>query len=173
METTKSDLRKRVMGIFGRRCFALLIIAVIFVGPFTERVANSAPKTDFPNKKITWIVPYSPGGGYDTYARVLSRVMPKYLPKKAHVIIRNITGAGGMTAIHTLFRSKPDGHTIAILNLQSIALYQALEKAELDSTKLSYIGAVARDPSTIQVSVKSPYNTLADLQKAKLIKFGA
>jgi tripartite-type tricarboxylate transporter receptor subunit TctC len=151
-------------------CLGFLLAAALIISPLAASPAHSA---SFPKKRLTFIVPYSPGGGYDTYSRALSRVMPKHLPKKVDVIVRNITGAGGMTAMHALFRSKPDGHTIGIMNLQAVALYQALGKGALDPTKLSYLGAVARDPNTILVRIDSPYNTLEDLQKAKLIKYGA
>jgi len=155
---------------WGKWGLIFLIAAALAAAPLAVKSAYCA---SFPSKRITFIVPYSPGGGYDTYARALSRVMPNHLPNKVHVIVRNITGAGGMTAMHTLFRSKADGYTIAIMNLQGVALYQALGKAALDPTKLSYIGAVARDPNTIMVRKDSPYNTVADLQKAKVIKYGA
>ena len=151
----------------------ILPVAFLVITSLALASVYSASKDAFPQRKLTFIVPYSPGGGYDTYARALSRVMPRYLPKKANVIVRNITGAGGMTAMHTLFRSRPDGHTIAIMNLQGVALYQALGKSELDPSRLSYLGAVARDPGSISVRIDSPYNSLADLQKAKTIKFGA
>lgn len=154
----------------GKIGLVFLVAVALAASPLAVKSAHCA---SFPSKRITFIVPYSPGGGYDTYARALSRVMPKYLPNKVNVIVRNITGAGGMTAMHTLYRSKPDGHTIVIMNLQGLALYQALEKADLDPAKLSYLGAVARDPNTIMVRIDSPYNTLEDLQKAKVIKYGA
>ena len=156
----------------GRACLHVLLVSLV-IASLTAAPACAASKDAFPQKRITFIVPYSPGGGYDTYARMLSRVMPGYLPQKVNVIVRNITGAGGMTAMHTLFRSKPDGHTIAIMNLQGVALYQALGKSDLDPSRLSYLGAVARDPGSISVKIDSPYNSLADLQKAGTIKFGA
>ena len=156
-----------------RMCLGFLLVAALVTSPLAVKSVHSASKGSFPTKRLTWIVPYGPGGGYDTYSRMIARVMPKYLPKKVNVVVRNITGAGGMTAMHTLFRSKPDGHTVTIMNLQGLALLSALERADLDPTKLSYLGAIARDPGTIQVRIDSPYNTLADLQKAKLIKYGS
>jgi tripartite-type tricarboxylate transporter receptor subunit TctC len=119
------------------------------------------------------IVPYWPGGGYDNYARAIARVMPKYLPKKVDIIVRNITGAGGMTALHTLFRAKPDGYTLSILSFHGMCLFAALGKADLDPTKLGYLGTVGRDPGSISVNIKSSFNTLADMQRAKRVKWGA
>src|SRR5665811_844975 len=56
----------------------------------TEATEKSA--IDFPQegKDIRWIVPFSPGGGFDTYARTVSRFLPKYLPNEPNVIVENI-----------------------------------------------------------------------------------
>lgn len=174
METTKSDILKTGTDLFGRALLALVIIAVMFLAPFAEGVANSATKKSFPNKKITWIVPYSPGGGYDTYARAIARVFSKYLPKKVNVIVRNIPGAGSMTGSIALSRAEPDGHTIGILTLQGMAISPILrKKTVLDPSEFIYLGAVIRDPGSLLVAANSPFRSLQDLQKAQTVKFGA
>ena len=73
----------------------------------------------FPEKIITWIVTYPPGGGFDTYARAIAKRMPKYLPKKVQIVIKNSPGAGGRYGTNLLYRAKPDGYTIGILNAQA------------------------------------------------------
>jgi tripartite-type tricarboxylate transporter receptor subunit TctC len=164
---------KRACILFGRICLTVLIAVGIVVAPLAEKRANSAPKVIFPKKKITWIVTYGPGGGYDTYSRAIARVLPKYLPKKVSIVVRNIPGAGGMTGTIALFRSKPDGHTMGMVSLQGMAVITAMGKKGVDPTKFTYLGAVVRDPGSILVAANSPFRSLEDLQRAQKVKFGA
>lgn len=164
---------ERTYIFFGRICLTVLIAAGILVAPLAEKSANSAPKVIFPKKKITWIVTYSPGGGYDTYSRAIARVLPKYLPKKVNIVVRNIVGAGGMTGSIALFRSKPDGHTMGMVSLQGMAVITAMGKKGVDPTQFTYLGAVLRDPGSIVVAANSHFRSLEDLQRAEKVRFGA
>src|SRR5258707_1359110 len=79
--------------------------------------AQGADKAEdfFKGKTITYIVATAPGGGYDTYARLIARYMNKYLPN-SKVIIRNIPGAGHVVGTNTLYAAAPDGLTIGTFN---------------------------------------------------------
>ena len=130
--------------------------------------------TAFPEKNIVWIVPFRPGGGFDTYSRTLSRVMPKYLPKKVNIIIKNMAGAGGTVGTSYLYRSKPDGHTMGILNFPGMAVLQRFKKTAYDTNKFVYLGAVGGSVYILALPVKSRFRTLEDLQKAeKPVRFGS
>ena len=69
----------------------------IFVG---LAVGLSWPGTShaFPDKDITFIIPYTAGGGFDRTVRALAPYMEKYLPKKVNVVPRNVAGAGAARA---------------------------------------------------------------------------
>ena len=59
-------------------------------------------------------VPSSPGGSRDVYARIMARHMPKYLPGKPTMIVKNMPGAGGDIMLNYLYhRAKKDGSAIA------------------------------------------------------------
>ncbi len=74
------------------------------------------PRTsDFRGKTITYIVATGPGGGYDTYGRLISRYMQKYLPG-SRVVVRNVPGAGHIVGANTIYAAKPDGLTIGMFN---------------------------------------------------------
>ena len=89
---------------------ALPIAGLVQVVPAQAEDAASFYK----GKKIKFIVPYKPGGGYDDYARLLAPVLEKYTG--ANIEILNKGGAGGMTGANEIFRSPSDGLTIGIIN---------------------------------------------------------
>ena len=70
------------------------VIAWIFIG------AEVAPAQShfYEGKTIRIIVGFSPGGGYDALARMLSRHMPKYIPGQPTILVENMTGAGSLLA---------------------------------------------------------------------------
>ncbi len=144
----------------------LLALSLVVLLTLTTAFASAA-STDFPKKMITWIVTYAPGGGFDSYARAIGRFMPKYLPNKIKIIIKNVPGAGGRSGTNVLYRAKPDGYTIGILNIPGVLTSQMIMKTKYDLTKFEYIGSVAEVKYPFLVSKNSPYKSLKDLQQAK------
>lgn len=125
------------------------------------------PGVTFPEKPITWIVPYSPGGGFDTMSRAAARVMPKYLPKEVPIVIQNIPGAGSRTGTNVLYRAKPDGYTIGILNIQGLIVTEMVMETKFDLAKFTYLGQLATDTYLAVAPKGSPYHSLEDLKKAQ------
>jgi len=157
-----------------KRRMVFTMLAVFMLTTFIcQAVFIPSAKAAFPRKTIVWVVPYSPGGGFDTYSRAIARVMPKYLPKKVNVIIKNVTGSGGRRGTAALYRAKPDGHTIGILNIQGVvAADYFIEKSKhYDLSKFNYFGTIMSSHSGIFVPVNSPYKTLKDMQDAERVRF--
>ncbi len=78
--------------------------------------AGAAGAADFfKGKTLTYIVATSPGGGYDTYARLIAEHMKKYLPVNK-IIVKNVPGAGHIIGANQLYVAKPDGLTIGTFN---------------------------------------------------------
>ena len=126
----------------------------------------------FPEKNITFIIPYGPGGGFDTYVRKLAPMMEKYLPNKVNVIPKNVAGAGGRKAIADLYRAKPDGYTISIFNMPGMLLDKILGKeSRFDVEKFTWLSQIAVTPYTLSVNSKGPYTSIEDLKKAKGLKY--
>src|ERR1700741_2604106 len=74
-------------------------------------VAGAQAQT-FPSRTITLVVPFPPGGSTDTVARIMAERMQPILGQP--VIIENVGGAGGSTAVGRVARAAPDGYTIDI-----------------------------------------------------------
>jgi tripartite-type tricarboxylate transporter receptor subunit TctC len=134
-------------------------------------VTGPAIAAGFPEKDITFIIPYGPGGGFDTIVRKLSPVMQKYLPNKVNVVPKNIAGGGGKKALVTLYRAKPDGDQIAIFNMPGMLLDKILgQKTDYDIDKFTWIGRIAVDPYVLTASAKKGITSWKDL-KGKSLKY--
>jgi tripartite-type tricarboxylate transporter receptor subunit TctC len=138
-------------------------------------VAPASSAEDYPKRNITWIVTYSPGGGFDSMSRAVARSMKKFLPRGVNVIVKNITGAGGRTGAVTLYRSKPDGYTVGLLDeggLVGFEMVMGAKKAGYEVDKYVYLGRIANEPYTIIAAAKSPLKSLEDLKKASRLTWG-
>ena len=155
----------------------LLFSGVAIAVSFTSVYSISAAEAPFyEGKTITLLVGGSPGGGYDTYARVVARHMGKYIPGSPPIIVENMPAAAGMMASNTLFKvSKPDGLTIGHL-LGSLFLRQVLGLPgnEFDAPKFAYIGAPVKTYPVCVVTKASGITGVEKWMSSKTpIKMGA
>ncbi len=101
-------------------------------------------------KSMTLIVATSPGGDYDSRARLLGRHMEKHIPGNPKIIVQNMPGAGGLRAANYLYNAAArDGTILASLN-QQMPLTQALGTSgvEFDLNKCAWIGNTMSPPSS-------------------------
>jgi tripartite-type tricarboxylate transporter receptor subunit TctC len=101
-------------------------IARAAVAGFLVAVSAVAAAQDFPTKPIRLIVPIGPGGGYDFAGRLLADSLGKEFGQP--VVVENRTGAGTVVGTTSVVKSAPDGYTIVVGGLGSIALAPALVK---------------------------------------------
>src|SRR5690242_3360943 len=121
----------------------------------------------YKDKTVTYIVATAPGGGYDTYGRLICEFMQKYLPGSTFVV-KNVPGAGHLVGTNTIYASKADGLTIGTFNTGLI--YNQLIKADgvkFDLTKMSWIGKAASEPRVFVMGAQSPVKTWKDLVSSK------
>lgn len=144
------------------------------LGVFIGMTAGSAVAA-FPEKDINWIVPYAPGGGYDAWSRQIAAHMQKSLPQGVNVVVRNVTGAGGRTGSIHLYRARPDGYTVGLLDVAGLLPYQkavGADKAGFDVEKYVWIGRVANEPWVLLAPSKSALKSFADLKARKDLSWG-
>ena len=127
----------------------------------------------YKGKTVHFIVGYGPGGGYDTYARLLGPYFEK--ATGATVVVENKPGAGGITALNQLVRGDKDGLTFQMLNGEASILSQLTGKPGVayDMTKVGVIARVEEEPHFMLVNPKMPNDLKAIIASGKKVKFSA
>ena len=158
-----------------RTSLAAKAVAVIVatVGTSVPVSANEG-ESFYAGKTLTYIVATKPGGGYDTYARLIAAHLPKHLPG-VRVRIQNIPGAGDIIGTNKLARSRPDGLTIGTFN--SGLLYGQLSDApgiQFDLRDFEWIGKASSDSRMLIAAGESGIRSVSQLRAAeKPVLFGA
>src|SRR3978361_735112 len=86
--------------------------------------APAVAQDDYPNKTVTLVVPYPPGGGVDVLARVVAEKLSGTLGNQ--VIVDNRVGGSGLVGTRALIRSAPDGYTLFLGHTRSISINPSL-----------------------------------------------
>ena len=128
-----------------------LITAILMV-PWGHMAAAG-----YPEKDITIIVPWSPGGGTDVITRYIADMVEKDLGKP--VVVVNKTGGGGLVGFQTVANAKPDGYTIATVST-SMILQKYAALTYVDRTRVEPIAMINVDPSAFTVKGDAPWKTL-------------
>ena len=150
------------------------IVSAVVIGFAVLLLFGTAVQAEFPKKNINSIVTFSPGGGFDTISRAISRFGEKYLPKGVKMIVKNVTGAGGITGTVYLYRSKPDGYTIGQLHggMMAVPFLRGVKKTGYDYEKFTWVARVGGEPYALLLRKDSKYKSLEELQKAKRVTWG-
>lgn len=137
--------------------------------------AATAQEPFYKGKSMRIIVGFSAGGGYDTYARLIARHLPKYIPGNPTVTVENMSGAGSMISANHLYRvAKPDGLTIGHF-IGGLFLQQLLGRSgiEFDARRFEYMGVPAQDEFMLGISKASGITNAKQLMAAKTpVKLG-
>jgi tripartite-type tricarboxylate transporter receptor subunit TctC len=115
-------------------------------------------------KSLTLIVGSPPGGGYDTYGRLIAEHLGQFIPGRCSIVVQNMPGAGSLWAANYLFQQGPnDGMTIGMIQ-PNLVLNQAFndKNAKYDLRKFHWIGRIATSVETTVVWQPSPVNTIQD-----------
>lgn len=137
-----------------------------------EQAPAAGQKPGFPAKDITFVVPVSPGGGFDTFARMFVPYLQKYLPNPVNIIVENVPGGEWNIGINKIYRANPDGYTIGIFNMPANAVNQVLGTADFDLNKITWLGNISEVTYVTALSTKCKYKTLEELQKAPEVTAG-
>jgi len=115
-----------------------------------------------PQRPVTLVVPYNPGGGTDATARaVASRLSVLW---KQPVLVENLGGADGLIGTRRVIEAAPDGYTL-LFQVPSLLLmkYQRSLKAIDPVTRLTPVTAVATSPTALVMTATLPFKTLPEL----------
>lgn len=123
----------------------------------------------YKDKTIRIVVGFAAGGGFDAYARSLSRHMGKHIPGNPTLIVENMTGAGSLVAANHIYKvAKPDGLTIGNFHgSQVVAQLIGAQGIEFDSRKLEWIGTPGKNHDVCLLSKASGITSVEQWIAAK------
>lgn len=118
----------------------------------------------YPSKPINMLVPFAAGGSSDVIARLVGEEMGKLLGQR--IVMENMGGAGGVTALTRAARAEPDGYTIVIgnsgTNAASYTLYQDIKYTPADFVP---IGLVAKTSPMLALKLDFPAKDLKEFME--------
>jgi tripartite-type tricarboxylate transporter receptor subunit TctC len=120
----------------------------------------SAQAANYPNKPITLICPWPPGGGADVQLRTLAKIMSGLLGEQ--VVVENRPGATGALGAMALMKARPDGYTLAQSH-NGVLRQPFLAPTPYDPLKdFTYIIGVSDNPFGLVVREDRPWNTFQE-----------
>ena len=141
------------------RRFVTGLLLGFFVLAITAAVSGSAAYAEFPEKALTLIVPWSPGGSGDMTCRILAAQMEKELGKP--VVVKNMPGAGSIVGARALADAKPDGYTMGFLGISAaIAQYTSVSPVMMSEYKA--VSGVINPSLFLLVNANTPWKTLKE-----------
>ena len=125
--------------------------------------AAPARAADYPTRPITLIVPYPPGGGVDSMARIVADKLSAALGQQ--VIVDNRGGGSGLVGTRAAIRAAPDGYTLFLGHTGSISINPSLyANANFDPRKdFAPIGLIASMPVVLVANPEFPAKTIGDV----------
>jgi tripartite-type tricarboxylate transporter receptor subunit TctC len=126
----------------------------------------------YKGKQVKLLIGFGAGGGYDLFARLISRTMGSHFPGgTAQVVPQNLPGAGSLTAANTIAHAAPrDGTVIAsVASGMPAAPLLNPDQAKFDSRQLSWLGSASSEVYIDIVWHTSPVKTIEELREHELI----
>jgi len=125
----------------------------------------------YPNKPITTVVGFEPGGGTDTTARIVQGPLGEQIGQQ--VVVENRAGAGGNIAVDYVAKQAPDGYTIVLANVGALAVNPHILKTPYDPLKdLLPISMAAEFANVLVVQPALGVDSVADYVKLARSKPG-
>jgi len=122
---------------------------------------SAAAAAQWPQKAVTTVVGFEPGGGTDTTSRIVGRALGEQLGQQ--VVTENRAGAGGTIAVGNVAKAVPDGYTIVLANVGALAVNPHIMKLPYDPLHdLVPVSMAAIFANVLVVQPSAPVKNLAD-----------
>ncbi|WP_158233813.1 tripartite tricarboxylate transporter substrate binding protein [Sporosarcina sp. P3] len=147
--------------------FLLAALMLIVAGCSSDKssaneVSAKGSSSTYPEKPLELVVPFSPGGSTDVFARAVAKELPAFLPNKQQVAVINKPGAGTTLGLTEVAKSKPDGYTIGFTTSSGLDIQPAYGKTSYKPENFEPIIKTYELNSAIVVKEDSPLNTYED-----------
>ena len=117
------------------------------LAPLAVAGTATAQQNFYAGKTVNIVVGFTPGGGYDAYARLLARHYARHIPGNPNIVVQNMPGAGSFQAVRNLDgAAQKDGTVIAAFNpgllIQSMTIP---DKIKADFQEFAWLGSIGND----------------------------
>ena len=124
-----------------------------------------APDQFYKGNKLSVVIGYSAGGGYDYYARVFARYAGKHIPGNPSIVAQNMPGAGSLIAANYVFNVAPRDGTVLGVASQGLSLEDAFQNpaVQFKSNQFNWIGRMAPSVDMLFAWHTSPIDNISDV----------
>lgn len=142
-------------------------LAVATPSPASAQSADQAYK----GKQVRMIIASGAGGGYDAYARVLSRHMGKYVPGNPNFVDQNMPGASGMAATNWGYKVAPKDGSVIVATYNALLLEPLFgnKSAQYDPRELQWIGSIGKQQNICMTWHTSPIKTIEQAKEREIV----
>ncbi len=141
---------------------SFLSVATLCLSSLAQKaIAQTSEPNNYPDKSITMVVNFGPGGVTDLMSRELARNMESELGKQ--VVVFNRPGALGTLGPAYVAKQAPDGYTLAVVSASGVTITPHLMDVSDDLKDLQYVAGFGINRYGLVVRADSPYKTVADL----------
>ena len=159
-------IRQLVMTALAAPTFMLGGVAI---APSTAQAADTPSVADFyKGKQMRFIIRSAPGGGFDTYSRLMARHIGHHIPGSPSILSQNMPGGGGITSANYVAEIAPKDGTILTMVGQALAMDQALgltPSFKADLRTFGWVGNISDSNVLTYVWHTSPTKTMEDAKK--------
>jgi tripartite-type tricarboxylate transporter receptor subunit TctC len=147
--------------------FILPAICIVLTTAPTVPARAQTPEQFYAGKNIDFVIGYPPGGSNDTWARLVTRHLGKYIPGNPTIVPRNTPGAGSFLAVNQVFNVAPKDGTVIAIGAPTIPLDEKLgtQGVRFKTAELNWIGRVDSLINMVFMWKTSPVKTFADALK--------
>ncbi len=144
--------RRRALSVAG----TIGAASALGLGPVRAQAA-------YPNRPITFVVPWGAGGGTDATARIVGSILERDFGQPVNVV--NRTGGSGVVGHSAIATAAPDGYTIGMITVE-ITMMHHQGLTELNPKSYTPLALMNEDPPGVQVNAASPYKNAKELADA-------
>jgi tripartite-type tricarboxylate transporter receptor subunit TctC len=147
------------------------VVLAAMMGLAATPAAAQSVAEFYAGKQITLIVGSTPGGGYDTQARLVARHLGRHIPGNPTIIVQNMPAAGSLAATNHLFNIAPkDGSTIALVQRGMLLIKNWNPSAvRFDLGQFNFLGSINREVALSVARADAPVKTTQQLFTTELI----
>nr|WP_050879515.1 tripartite tricarboxylate transporter substrate binding protein [Bordetella pertussis] len=137
------------------------LMAALLLG---SAFASAAAADSFPQRPVTIVVPFTPGGAVDIVARTVAAGLSEQWSQS--VVVENKAGAGGAIGIQSVARAKPDGYTLLLGSVGPVTVNPSLGPVGYDVAKeLAPVVLLAKTPAVLVTLPSAPVDDVAQFVK--------